>query len=135
MLFYFIFCFFFDDGLCIFDHTYMFGKTDRQMRKLHREQVRDFGDSLQSNNTKPFWNYVKSLRCDVFGVSPLTTSVGRMASSAKEKAEALLNKQFCSVFTRENLTSIPDLGNSSVPDMPDLKITMTGVEKLLKNLS
>ena len=29
-------------------------KTDRQMRKLHREHVRDIGDSLQSNNTKPF---------------------------------------------------------------------------------
>ena len=37
-------------------------KTDRQMRKLHREHFGDIGDSLQSNNTKPFWNYVKSLR-------------------------------------------------------------------------
>ena len=67
--------------------------------KLHREHVRDIGDSLQSKNTKPLWNYVKSLRRDVFGVSPLTTTAGRIESSAKEKAEAL-NKQFCSVFTR-----------------------------------
>lgn len=103
-------------------------KTDRQMRKLHREHVRDIGNSLQSNNTKPFWNYVKSLRRDVFGVSPLSTA-GRIVSSAKEKAEAL-NSQFCSVFTRENLTTIPDLGSSKVPDMPDLKITSAGVKKL-----
>lgn len=107
-------------------------KTDRQMRKLHRDHVRGIGDSLQSENTKPFWNYVKALRRDVFGVSPLS-SMGRIASSAKEKAEAL-NKQFCSVFTREELSSIPTLGTSTVPDMPDIEISVTGVEKLLRNL-
>ena len=91
-------------------------RNDRQMRKLHHEHVRKIGDSLQSNNTKPFWSYVKSMRRDVFRVSLL--SVGdRIVSDAKERAEAL-NSQFCSVFTRENLASGPDLGTSEVPDMP-----------------
>jgi hypothetical protein len=107
-------------------------KNDRQMRKLHRDHVRGIGDSLESENTKPFWNYVKALRRDVFGVSPLSSN-GRIVSTAQEKAEAL-NTQFCSVFTKEDLSTVPDLGNSTVPDMPDLKITTEGVEKLLQNL-
>ena len=107
-------------------------KNDKEMRKLHQEHIRNIGDSLHSENTKPFWNYVKALRKDVFGVSSLT-SAGRIVSDAKEKAETL-NDQFCSVFTEENLTSIPNLGPSSVPDMPDIHITTAGVEKLLKNL-
>ena len=92
-------------------------KNDKEMRKLHQEHIRNIGDSLHSENTKPFW-YVKALRKDVFGVSSLT-SAGRIVSGAKEKAETL-NDKFCSVFTEENLTSIPNLGPSSVPDMPDI---------------
>ncbi|XP_072028466.1 uncharacterized protein [Amphiura filiformis] len=107
-------------------------KIDRQMRTLHREHVHSIGECLETDNTKPFWNYIKSLRRDVFGVSPLNLT-GRIASSAKEKAETL-NKQFCSVFTREDLSSIPNLGVSAVPDMPNITITTFGVEKLLKNL-
>jgi hypothetical protein len=107
-------------------------KIDRQMRKLHRDHVHDIGTSLQSENTKPFWNYVKAIRKEVFGVSPLT-SMGKIVSGSKEKAEAL-NQQFCSVFTREDLSSLPDMGHSDTPSMPDITVTTAGVEKLLTNL-
>ncbi|XP_062899789.1 uncharacterized protein LOC134344246 [Mobula hypostoma] len=107
-------------------------KVDRQMRKLHRDYVYDIGTSLQSENTKLFWYYVKAIRREVLGFS-LLSSMGRIVSGAKQKVE-VLNQQFCSAFTRENISSVPDLGHSSVPNMRNINITTAGVEKLLKNL-
>ena len=47
----------------------------------------------------------------------------------------ILNEQFCSVFTDEDVSSIPTLGQSPHPDMPDIQVTVKGVVKLLKNLN
>ena len=63
------------------------------------------------------------------GVSPLQIG-GHIISSAKEKAIAL-NNQFCSIFTLEDQSNIPSLGESSLPDIPDLALTITSIEKLL----
>ena len=52
---------------------------------------------------------------------------------AKDKAEAL-NQQFISVFTKEDLSSLPHIGTSKIPSMPDIHVTTSGVEKLLENL-
>ena len=103
---------------------------DRKIRKAHSSYIRDvIGASLKSDNTRPFWNFIKSKRTEVSGVSPPNVA-NNIISSAKEKAEAL-NHQFCSVFTKENQTDIPDLGSSKVPDIGNLTITTEGVEKLL----
>ena len=107
-------------------------KIDRELRKGRQDYIRGIGASLQTDNTKPFWNYVKALRREVFGVSSLT-SKGRIIPDAAGKAETL-NQQFCSVFTNENLTNIPTLGESETPSMPEIEVTVSGVEKLLKNL-
>ena len=45
------------------------------------------------------------------------------------------NEQFCSVFTAEDLTNMPDLGDSPYPDMPDIIVTTNGVQKLLEKLN
>lgn len=107
-------------------------KIDKDLRKLRRKYISGICDTLQTNNTKPFWRFVKSIRREVFGVGPLQT-MGRIVSGAKEKAEAL-NSQFCSVFTNEDSLNIPQMDISSTPDMPDIKVTTHGVEDLLKNL-
>jgi hypothetical protein len=90
------------------------------------------GASLHSENTKPFWNFVKTKRQEVFGISVLEAA-GRTISSAREKAEAL-NEQYCSVFTKEDLSNVPDIGDGSAPDLPSITITTPGVEKLLRDL-
>ena len=46
---------------------------------------------LDSNNTKPFWRYVKSKKQDSIGVSPLR-SRGQLQSDGKSKAEVLVNQ-------------------------------------------
>jgi len=38
------------------------------------------------------------------------------------------------VFTRENVSTIPDLSSSSFPDMDDIQINVNGVAQLLRNL-
>ena len=46
----------------------------------------------------------------------------------------ILNEQFKSVFTEDDLTNIPDKGIRTIPNMPKIKIDCKGVHKLLKNL-
>ena len=47
-------------------------------------------DGLKSNDSKPFWRYVKSNQQDSVGVSPLK-SVGKLYAEAKDKADILIN--------------------------------------------
>ena len=106
---------------------------DRKIRKSYKTYIRDIiGGSLKSDNTKPFWNFIKSKRKEVSGVSPLNVA-GKILSTAYDKAGAL-NGQFCSVFTRDDTGNIPDLGTSNVPDISNIIITTEGVFKLLSNL-
>ena len=51
------------------------------------------GGSLKEDNTKPFWNYLKTKRQEVFGVSTLKTADDKFVSSTTDKANAL-NDQF-----------------------------------------
>ena len=74
---------------------------------------------------------MKSKKQDNIGVAPLKRSGGLYES--KEKAE-ILNNQFKSVFTKPkpniSTTVLPQRAGSTIQN---LKITVEGVEKLLKN--
>ena len=108
--------------------------TDRKIRKAHRDYVKDtIGGSLKEDNTKPFWNYLKTKRQEVFGVSTLKTADGKFASSTTDKANAL-NNQFCSVFTKEDLGNIPSEKSQQIPDITDITVTVPGIVKLLKDI-
>ena len=109
--------------------------TDRKMKKAKHDYIKDMiGGSLESNNTRPFCNFNKSKRQEVFGVSTLLTPDGDTVSSPTDKAN-VLNNQFSSVFTTEDLSLIPPTRDSSIPDMPNFIIHPAGVEKLLKDLN
>ena len=54
-----------------------------------------------------FWNYAKSRLKTRDNISSLTKADGTTATTATEKAEAL-NNFFASVFTLEDLQTIPD---------------------------
>ena len=43
--------------------------------------------------------------------------------------------QFCSVFTKEDISDLPDLGPSSTPSVPPIKVNIKEVLKLLKDIS
>ena len=59
---------------------------------------------------------------------------GKLYSDNSQKAK-ILNDQFSSVFTREDITDIPKLPGPKFPDMPDLNISREGVEKLLTGIN
>ena len=86
------------------------------------------------NNTKQFWSYLKSKKQDSQGVTPLRKDDGFLYSDTETKAE-ILNDQFYSVYTREDMTSMPEKGQSPYPDMPDIHIGEAGVLKLLNNIN
>ena len=90
------------------------------------------GDSL-SKNPRPFWSYVKSLRQDFNTIPTLKTKSSIPAASDQAKANALVN-QFSSVFTKENLDTLPTLPQD-YPDMPDISFGEEGVYKLFNNIN
>ena len=72
----------------------------RCKREIRRAEWRHINSTIQegldSNNTKPFCNFVKARMKDNVGVSPLEVN-GRLFSNRENKAEIFL-KQFKSVL-------------------------------------
>ena len=105
---------------------------DRSLRSSRSNYVREVGENLSTNNTKPFWKYIKSLRQSSTGVTTLNTPNG-IAVTAPDKAKAL-NSKFQSVFNKENCDTMPVLESPPTQSMPSIKVTVEGVLKLLKEL-
>ena len=96
-----------------------------QITNSHKAYLQTiFGDSLKEN-PKPFWSYIKSLRKDNQGIPTLQTPTGIPAANA-------LVKQFTSVFTSENLETLPQI-RSTHPDMPNITFGQIGIAKLVNN--
>ena len=108
-------------------------ETQKALRSAELNYVKNMlEESLQNNNTKPFWKFIKSRQKDNIGVSPIK-SKGKLYSDSKSKAE-LLNNQFESVFTNETIDDIPTLQGEKQPSAKPIQIEVNGVEKLLKNI-
>ena len=90
-------------------------------------------NSDRPSTQKRFWHYVKSLKKDASGVSPLKVN-GHLYSDNKDKAN-ILNQQYQSVFTKENPTEIPSPSGKRFPSMPEISVSCPGVEKLLRQLN
>ena len=88
--------------------------------------------SLETN-PKQFWSFIRSQRKESTSI-PTLISDGESRTSDKTKAEAL-NKQFSSVFTDENVASIPSKGSSTFSDIADLDIELESVIKQLTQIN
>ena len=84
-------------------------------------------------NPKKFWSFLKDKKQESSGVAPLRSTDGLIHSDSGTKAN-ILNAQFKSVFTKEDLSSMPDKGPSPYDAMDSITITAPGVEKLLQNI-
>ena len=89
-------------------------------------------DGVETGNSKPFWRYVKSQRQDNCGVSPLKRD-GELHSDSQSKAD-ILNHQFSSVFTTDDVHADTVLEGPSIPPVANLKICEQGVAKLLREV-
>ena len=88
--------------------------------------------AFTENDTKPFWKFVRAKRCNNTGISPHKEG-GRLFSDSQSKAD-ILNRQFSSVFSVEDTTTIPTPPGDPFPSMPDIVVDVRGVPKLLSNI-
>ena len=107
----------------------------KKAQKVCRQAYNKYIEDLLSNDAgcnKRLGALVKTMRCDHLGVAPLKEG-NILHCDPKQKAR-ILNKQFSSVFTSDDDNTLPDLGPSPYPTMPDISISQAGVEKLMKRL-
>jgi len=107
-----------------------FNKGMKQAKEQFVNNI--ISSAFDDNDTKPFWKFVRAKRCDNNGIAPLKTD-GCLYSDSQSKAD-ILNRQFSSVFTRENTIDIPVLPGVSYPSMSDIVVEPYGVEKLLSKV-
>ena len=120
-------------------HSYLVQRAlcQQKIRQAHKQYLNSIFeiDSSEDNKTvanKRFWSYVKSKKKDSCTVSPLR-SEGVLIADAVGKAN-ILNKQYCSVFTKEEVPINTSKGPSQAPTMPSIKVSAEGVLRLLKDL-
>jgi hypothetical protein len=109
-------------------------------QRLQRKAYWEYVDNLieignpdndeKPNKQKRFWSYVKTLRKNNSGVAPLKDS-GKMHADPKDKAD-ILNMQYESVFTKEDIANITKPAGTSYPSMPNIKVKEEGVKRLLQ---
>ena len=79
---------------------------------------------------KRFWSFIKSMKKDNVGISPLKENgEGEAVYDSKKKAN-LLSEQFKSVFTQEDLENLPSLPQA-FPNISQLNFDTVGIAKLL----
>ena len=108
-------------------------KAERQSYWSYINNIIETDDAEKDHPTKQkrFWNYIKSLRKDSTGISPLKDN-GRLFNASKDKAD-ILNRQYQSVFTHEDPDStIPDPDGDPFPTMQPFTVIEEGVRKLLQ---
>ena len=116
-------------------------ECQKKIRKIHQDYLdsilnlentsNDQGNDKNKVN-KRFWSFIKANKKDSCSVAPLR-SEGVLISDAKGKAN-VLNKQYCSVFTKDEPTALPSKGPSTAPPLPDITVTENGVLSMLKKL-
>jgi hypothetical protein len=62
--------------------------------------------SVRSTSPKRFWSFIKAKKQENTGVAPLRGNDGMLHSASNNKAE-ILNAQFKSAYTKEDLTNLP----------------------------
>ena len=108
-------------------------EAQRSTRKAHKGYMEDIVSQDLKENSKRFWSFIKSKRQEASGVLALMKEDGYLQSDSSVKAK-ILNKQFQSVYTRDDTDSIPEKGPSPYQPMQDISINPDGVKKLLKDL-
>ena len=86
------------------------------------------------NNNKIFWRYVNSQRTTKTSIPDLERKDGSKATTDDEKAE-ILNNQFTSVFTDEDLSNVPEFTpHPCTSYLEKFEINKTSVQKKLSKL-
>ena len=105
-------------------------ESQRECRRAYSSHVNNLVSDEQTGNPKKLYSFIKSKKCDASGVAPLTSNGVNYSDSVK-KAD-ILNHQFTSVFTEEDLSSVPELNSIDHPSVQSIVVNRKGVLKLLR---
>ena len=108
-------------------------QAQKDMRSAHKKYMEEVVSNDLKENPKVFWAYIKSKRQESTGVAPLKNKDGFIHSDSSTKVE-ILNNQFVSAYTREDMSNIPRKGSSHHPTMDSIRVHCNGVLKLLRDL-
>lgn len=115
----------------------LYTRSRNQAKTACRKAVKDYEKGVAKaakGNPKAFYAYAKSKLVTKQGVANLTDSNGKQATTDTDKAD-VLNKFFCSVFTKEDLQSVPDCDDKNFSTvLDDIEIDNSTVLKLLRTL-
>ena len=93
----------------------------KNIRAVQDNYMRDIISPDAAKNPKKFWSFIKGKKQESSGVAPLRHTDGTLHSNPHTKAD-ILNCQLKSVFTKEDMSSMPDKGDSP-HNTVELKIT------------
>ncbi|RUS84500.1 hypothetical protein EGW08_007739 [Elysia chlorotica] len=114
-----------------------YAKARNQAKWECRKAIRDLERKIAQDsrhNPKAFFQYAKSKLNTKCGIADLIRDDGSVAETDKEKAE-VLNEFFCSVFTREDTTEIPEFRERDIKHkQQDMYVTEEDVIKKLNRL-
>ena len=120
------------------DDFYRYFKVRNDLRTLTRTLRSDYERNLSLNikqNPKAFWKYIISRLKVRPTIDDLQCPDGSTAHTDKDKAEALSNF-FTSIFTQENLSSIPSFTlDTTVPLLQTVTISPNTVYKKLLDIN
>ena len=108
-------------------------KVQNSLKMTHWDYLNNLFDDCNDGNNKGLWRYLKGMRKDTCGVGTLVAD-GRIGTDPQDKAD-MLNKQFSSVYTREDRLNVPRKEKSPHPKMPPIKVSSNDVFKLLSQLN
>jgi hypothetical protein len=86
----------------------------RESRQAHANFMQDIVSEDLHKNPERIWSYIKSRKHESSGITSLKNKDGYLHSDTVSKAD-ILDKQFHSVYTKEDYTNIPDKGLSPYP--------------------
>ena len=111
-------------------------QTAREIRRAKRKHEKNISQKCKED-PNVFWKYVNAKSKTSAGLSCLKDKDGNLLTSDKDKANAL-NNFFTSVFSKENLSNLPNLGEGSMSGgviVNDCIITEAEIVKKLKDLN
>ena len=104
--------------------------TQKEIRRPHASFFRHaLTNSLEENNLKPFYQYIKAKRLDS-GIPPIKQG-DEYISNSSMKAE-VFKSLFQSVFTHHKIDTLHVISKPQLPRIQPLHITLQGIENLLK---
>ena len=85
-------------------------KVQKEVQTAVKNAKRNYERKLAKDckrNPKAFWSYMKKKTSNRVSVGPLKDDQDKLVTDSKEQAN-ILNRWYCSVFTREDTSNVPE---------------------------